>query len=193
MIRESLKDLPSGTLRESRAVARPPAASSPGPAQSKSRNIAPTDFTAMPSGAHLEIEAEGGICVPPMRAGADPDDPSTRYVWTPREEPPNFDQGGGPAKVGVAFNLPQTQAYNIWIRTIAPDSRSDSYVLALDGSVIERPWHTQVIPQSKEWRWTRIRNGKVIEAGPHVLEFRHRESGIKLDKVIITSDPDYVP
>ena len=191
MIRESLKEVPLRAGAEASTSAPPPAAPSPAPAPSGSVSL--TEFKTVPSGAHLEIEAESGICVPPMTVGADPGDPSTKYVWTPRQAPPNFDQGGGPAKAALAFHVPRTQAYSIWIRTIAPDSRSDSYILALDGSVMEQPWHTQVIPQSKDWRWTRIRNGRVIEAGSHVLEFRHRESGIKLDKVIITTDPDYEP
>lgn len=189
MIREGVTDAPPGPDRVSQALT--PGIAASGTPPSKSLSIA--EFGTVPSGTHLEIEAESGIGVPPVRVDVDPQNPPVKYAWTPNNVPPNYNTPGGPAAVGFAFHLLETGAYNIWIRTIAPDSHSDSYFLVMDGSVIERPWHTLVIPQSKEWRWIKIRDSRTIKAGNHVLEFRNRESGIKLDKMIITSDRSFVP
>lgn len=148
-----------------------------------------SNFKNIPSVLPLEIEAENGVCVKPMRVEADnTETPSIQFAWVPNEHHPNYDTPGGPGSVAMAFHIPESGKYNIWIRTIAPDSHSDSYFLSMDGQIIDRPWNIEPVPQSEDWQWNEIRHAMNIGAGNHVLEFRHRESGIKLDKIIITSD-----
>jgi hypothetical protein len=190
LIREAMPEEAPAPVRPPQTAPRA-ATTASGPRPSKSLTI--SEFQTIPSGTHLEIEAESGISVPPMRVDTDVRNPQVNYVWTPNDVPPSYDTPGGPAEVGFAFHVPETKAYNVWIRTIAPDSHSDSYYLTLDGVVIERPWYTLVVPQSNEWRWTRIVSAKSIDAGRHVLELRNRESGIKLDKLVITSDLNFAP
>ncbi len=187
IIRQAVADMPA----EGKPGSRPPTSARPAPVPG-ARTIPITMFGSIPSGRHLLIEAESGVCVPPMRLDGDSRN-NEKYAWVPSGHPANYEAPGGPATIGIAFHLPEPGSYNFWIRTVAPDSHSDSYFLSMDGSVIDSPWNTLAVAQSGEWRWNKIRSGKMMDAGNHVLEFRHREAGIKLDKIIITSDLNFTP
>lgn len=71
----------------------------------------------------------------------------------------------------------------IFASTIAPDTKSDSFFVQIDGGEAF-PWH---IPGSTVWRRTVVRqpaSGPLVldlEAGDHVFEFFHREDGVKLE------------
>jgi hypothetical protein len=191
IIRRAVTDKPPeapATPLATKAPAKPPATP-----RVPTRDLVSAGAQSVPSGRHLQIEAESGICFEPMRVRDDAGTPAERYVSVAREQSANYDVPGGPGAVALRFHIPRAGPHNIWIRTIAPDSHSDSYFLCLDGEVIERPWHTEAVPQSQAWQWNKVRQGKTLEAGNHVLEFRHRESGIKLDRVIITADLNYTP
>lgn len=183
LIRQAVTDAPETRIARPRPRPRRAPVAAP-------EAVPITAFKRIPSGKHLTLEAETGVCTAPVRVDADA---QARYAWAPRPVPANYETPGGPGKVSVAFHLPEPGGYDIWIRTIAPDAHSDSYYLSLDGAVIETPWNVLAIPQSREWRWNRIRAGRKMEAGNHVLEFRHREGGIKLDKILITADSNFAP
>jgi len=110
----------------------------------------------------------------------------------PREVPANYDVLGRPGAVALAFHL-HAGAYDPWVCTIAPDAHRDSFFLSLDGAIIERPWNTKMLPQSRDWRWHKLRTGRKFTAGDHVLEVRQRESGVQLDRIILTPDRNFRP
>jgi CubicO group peptidase (beta-lactamase class C family) len=186
LISSAVTDLP----QDRTLSARGPLRKRPAPAAAPPA-VPITKFKKVPSGKHLLMEAESGVCTPPMSVASESG--NVKYAWAPRSHPANYDTPGGPARLSLGFHLPEGGLYDIWIRTIAPGPHSDSYFLSLDGTIIDQPWHTLAIPQSTDWQWRKIRSGRMIEAGNHALEFRHRESGIKLDKVLITADRSFSP
>ncbi len=143
----------------------------------------------------ITIEAESGTLEAPMTASADPGAFSEGYVSSDADE-----QG----RVSWDFEIPSAAQYVVWCRVLAPDASHDSFYVSMDSGaedvydVAEGAW-------SGSWVWTRL-NGRGggspmtidprsfdLSLGTHRLTFRTRESGTKLDRLVITSDPEFVP
>ena len=104
----------------------------------------------------------------------------------------------------VYFNTPGR--YYIWIRAYSTNSEDDSVHVGLDGDWPESGmrWRTTV---DDEWAWQNKRryppeanrHGSlksfidVNETGHRVLQISMREDGAELDKIILTSDENYIP
>jgi hypothetical protein len=58
-----------------------------------------------------------------------------------------------------------------------------------NGGALLREWF---VPLSTAWKWNKIAE-VFVGAGAFNVEFRHREDGTQLDKVILTNDLNLVP
>jgi hypothetical protein len=76
----------------------------------------------------------------------------------------------------------------LWARTIAPNGGSDSFYVTSSGNLI-REW---TVPLSTAWQWNKLAE-VFVGAGALNIEFRQREDGTQLDKVILTNDLSLVP
>jgi len=87
--------------------------------------------------------------------------------------------------------------YYVWARARGTTSENDSLHVGLDG---------QALPSGKSieqifdyWTWTSTRNGgerayiDVPSAGEHVVDLWMREDGVTLDKLLLTTDPNFMP
>lgn len=105
----------------------------------------------------------------------------------------------------VQVTSSQDDEFHLWIRVIAPDSGQDSYFVSVDGGP-EEIFHVHGSPTpdisafSETWVWRKMLqtvNGEPrsfsLSAGSHSIRFRSRESGPKLDRIVLSSDPDFVP
>ena len=139
------------------------------------------------------LEAEIGSLNPPMEVAEDADTSSGQYIYVPEGNRNIYDpaQGGGYAE--YTFEVPVSGQYLIWGRIIARDTASDSFYISMDGAeYIE--WHTQV---SDIWIWDQVSNGSDqeplvfnLEKGQHTLTVKQRESGTKIDRILITNRED---
>ena len=84
----------------------------------------------------------------------------------------------------------------MWDRNTTKNVANDGCVKSVDDGSYAL-WDTK---QSDSWHWDpgSNRNGAdpniyYLEAGEHVLTIKQRESGTKIDKIVITNDPAYVP
>ena len=101
-------------------------------------------------------------------------------------------------RLRLSFTLPRAGSYRIWGRVIAPTSRDDSFWLRVDGGAW-RVWDG--IELGRAWHWTDVHttagSGETLSfnltAGPHTLDIAHREDGIRLDRLLITNVPTFVP
>jgi hypothetical protein len=103
-----------------------------------------------------------------------------------------------------SFQVPTSGNYYVWARVLAPNSDHDSfYAHANDGA---EDIFDDAPQTSPNWQWS-VLNGRggtgipeaidprivPLTAGPNTFTFRGREAGSKVDRILITEDPDFVP
>jgi hypothetical protein len=141
-----------------------------------------------------EFEAESGALTPPTAVLEDATASGGKYIASPTRW-----QGSASYKLTV----PETGEYIIWARTYGPSGNEDSYWVSVDGlgedvfDIAESGY--------AQWTWYRVKGREnrkdnpsgdrvfVLAKGDHTLTFRNREQNARLDKIIITSDPAFVP
>ncbi len=157
-------------------------------------SIAAVDSGATdPSGRLVLLEAENGQLSAPMTIFTGPSE-----SWV---DSSSYSQLGWAKST---FQIPATGDYHIWCRVLAPTSATDSFFVSMDDQP-EEVFHVYGTPtppeatRSGSWIWRRIH---VPDAGPrvhlldkaaHSLRFRVREPGTLLDRVVLSSDPAFVP
>ncbi len=127
-----------------------------------------------------DLEAEAGILTAPMQEAADPSASGGRYVVVPDGVGSNYMSPGGPAKVRFVYHAARPADYEIWARTIAPNGGSNSFYVVIDDGAAYT-WHT---PRTTDWQWHLVRTVS-LGAGGHDIDFRLREDGTRLDKIIV--------
>lgn len=142
-------------------------------------------------------EAESGKVTAPLRIKADAKASGGRFIQVAA----GSNSVAKPPSKGIAryvVQLARTSQYRLWGRTIAPTAKADSFWLRIDGGPW-RPWYG--IALSKAWRWSDVHatatGGQPVDlalaAGSHVIEIAYREEGARLDKLLLTNVPNFVP
>jgi len=134
------------------------------------------------------LEAEAGTLSAPMERRA-----TALETWV------ESTGATGAAAVSVAFNVPVAANYTIWCRVLAPNL-SDSYSVIIDGSA-EQTFlpNSGMATASSSWVWRRVKLGSAgtsqfaLSAGSHSLRLRTATLGLKLDRLVVSSNPDFVP
>ena len=100
----------------------------------------------------------------------------------------------------VRFDRPGT--HYVWVRGWGGDKegegRGDSLHVGLNGALVPETGELEGFPMSA-WHWSRdTRRGAVASlevpsAGVHALNVWMREDGLAVDKIVVTSDPAFVP
>ncbi|MFQ5822511.1 MAG: Ig-like domain-containing protein [bacterium] len=147
----------------------------------------------------IRVEAESGILTAPMQIAADPLASNGNYIWVP--------VGAGTNGVAeYSFDVPTDDTYVIWGRVIAPNGSEDSFFISMDGGpdvlwdVLQGLWQS-------DWTWDQVSDRGTgsslnpefdpklfqLTAGTHNLKIKQRDAGTKIDKIIITSDLNFVP
>jgi hypothetical protein len=114
------------------------------------------------------------------------------YAWVPPGTPNN-----NPTAAELRIDTEATGSVYIWVRTIAPDGNHDSFWMNVDGG----SWQIYYLTDSTTWNWSRFSSSPTTLSANtdfpgyngHTLYFAHRETGAKLDQVLITDDPSFVP
>lgn len=113
-----------------------------------------------------------------------------------RATPPADDATDGLAV--YMFDVPADAAYRFWARVITPSLDEDSFWLRIDeGAWIQ--WND--IAHGDAWLWVDVRPFEqrtdrysfALTAGAHTLRISYRELGARLDRLLLTTDPDFVP
>lgn len=146
-----------------------------------------------PSGRLVRFEAEQGQLGNPMAVFTGP---SESWVDTA-----SYSQLGWTRST---VEIPQSGDYHIWCRVKAPTASNDSFFVMMDEEP-EEVFHVYGTPTPPEgtrtsaWTWRRIHvtdSGPRVHAldqGAHTLRFRVREPGTLLDRVVLSSDPAFIP
>ena len=104
-----------------------------------------------------------------------------------------------------SFSIPVAGNYYVWCRVMAPDPQHDSFYARTNGGN-EDIYDDAQGTWSASWQWSVLngRNGTgipltldprivVLSAGTNTLTVRGREVTSKLDRILITSDPAFIP
>jgi hypothetical protein len=100
-------------------------------------------------------------------------------------------------QLSYTVNFTTTGVYTVWVRGYAPDGAGDSIYVGLDN---QAPVTATVLTgfAPRQWGWTNItQNGpatiEVTEPGLHTFYIWMREDGLRLDRILLTTDSSYNP
>ena len=90
----------------------------------------------------------------------------------------------------------QSGTYVLWGRVQAPTKKDNSFFVQMDDGS-DNLWE---IDTGKHWHWDQVNNRNrvdpakfILTKGVHSIHLKLREDGTKLDKLLLTSNLDYVP
>jgi hypothetical protein len=140
------------------------------------------------------LEAENGVLTSPAAVQGTGTD-----IYIDSTDYPTATNGS----TTMSFNADLAGNYHVWCRVKAPAASSDSFHVSMDGGA-EQVFHVYGVaeptePRSSSWIWKRIHmaggdpRDYSLAAGSHTLKFRVREQGTLLDRVVVSSDPDFTP
>jgi hypothetical protein len=141
----------------------------------------------------LQLEAEHGQLTQPMAVGADSTAAGGRYLWVPTGTGVNDSALGGAAT--YQFSVPVAGTYIVWGRVFSTSLSDNSFWVTID-STPPLKWDT---PPNAAWVWDGAHYGGgapyrfPLSAGMHTLRISHREARTKLDQLVITNDPQFMP
>lgn len=114
------------------------------------------------------------------------------------------------------FSVPVEDDYHVWCRVRGGTSSSDSILIALDGAATDETFHFYGAPdpltgsRSSNWMWKKILippptspaptastvllpRVYALNAGSHSFRFKAREQHAQIDRIVLSSDPNFVP
>jgi len=107
---------------------------------------------------------------------------------------PSTDYG----KVTSSLSVPSTATYRIWSRIMVPDTTNKSYLLEVDGGNCYNVGGGSI--SANTWTWVDYQSGTTsnkiqqsLSAGSHSLKLIGNAPGVKVDRVIATSDTGCTP
>jgi len=119
---------------------------------------------------------------------------------TPLGGGPGFDTGYGEnaPRLDYEINFEKTGTHYVWILAYGMDGNSDSCHAGMDGE--ETPLSNRMSGWSGNYSWDNDRYERdepsqidVTTPGLHVLNIYQREDGLTVDKIVLTTNPDYTP
>ena len=86
--------------------------------------------------------------------------------------------------------------YSVWVRSMAPDAGGDSLHVSLDGGAPSSG--ADLTGFTNEWDWSRVTPTSnatldLSTTGEHTLEAYMREDGLRVDRVLLITDTNYIP
>lgn len=151
----------------------------------------------------IRLEAERGVLRPPMAVREDLDALGARYIAVPDD-----DRGRG-AEAGegsatYSFQVDRPGEYVVWGRVMSDDDVGTVYV-SVDGGA-ETRWRIEEADgdEIEDWRWLLMGRANrraerivptryVLDGGRHLLRLRGRDDEARIDELLVTDDPWYVP
>lgn len=148
-----------------------------------------------PETVHLGLEAEAGVIAAPMTVVTDSKVAGRKFLQT---------STANSGSATYVIDIPKTDTYTIWCKVLGSSYASDSFFVSIDGK--EDVFDAAEGKQSPDFQWSQV-NGRggngaplaldprtfELTQGKHTIVIRGREVMAGLDRIIITSDADYVP
>jgi hypothetical protein len=98
------------------------------------------------------------------------------------------------------INFTTTGTYTVWLRGYAPNGAGDSVDLSFDnmmGETVNNQSLTGFAPRTWDWANQTLQHNavtvEVTEPGLYTLRLLQREDGLRLDRILLTTDNNYNP
>ncbi|MFQ5638044.1 MAG: Ig-like domain-containing protein [bacterium] len=151
-------------------------------------------------GGLVVVEAEVANVSGGMVAASDGNASQGKFIHVPDG------QGNGAGLGIIPFEISVTGTYYMWGRAIYPNAQSDAFKIKIDGGM-EYVWDIGQRNHQSAWEWDAVAhrgNGSptnpeidpvifTFAAGSHTLEVLEGKDGAKLDQILFTTNPDFVP
>ncbi len=117
----------------------------------------------------------------------------TGYVVAPSNTEGNETWADGGAELDYAINITNADTYRVYMRRyhLNPGGGNNSCVIGLDGSEIVE-FDNSPLTQNA-WVWTTHNAQVFLSAGSHTFHIRRKESGYRIDRIVITTDTSWSP
>jgi peptidoglycan/xylan/chitin deacetylase (PgdA/CDA1 family) len=162
-------------------------------------------FTAVTTGGPqtFSFEAESGAgLASPMVVVNEAAASGGKAIWNNSSSSNSAPPSNG--RVRFTFTVATAGAFKVWGRfLVGPATTSDDSLWArLDGAATWTQWndiHPRIGNAGYAWDAERDTPGgnalvtRSLAAGSHTLEVAYRENGLKIDRLVVTSDPAFVP
>lgn len=101
-------------------------------------------------------------------------------------------------RLDYTVNFVKTGRHYIWIRGYKVGGNDDSCHAGLGGQAISTCDRISSFPGTKKWVWTNKTNSSratfnVTKTGVNTLNIWMREDGMRIDKIVLTTNPKYKP
>ncbi len=115
----------------------------------------------------------------------------------PNDEPNPLPAGSGP-RLDYQVEFTQTGTHYVWIRALAYSVAGDSLYVSIDGGTSDLALLSNMSTDGQTWTWTNNAWGgaetiNVTSTGVHTINVWMRESGVVLDKIVLTTNSGYTP
>jgi len=130
------------------------------------------DFSGMKWAIYSDADATGGS-----------------YTMVPDNGNANAGDSSDAPRLDFTVNFAKTGEHFIWVRALTPGGTNDSCTPVYDGDVVTQ-WH---MGQSDDWTWKKCDTTFAASTGTRTFSIRMREDGTEIDKIVLTTDPDYDP
>jgi len=121
-----------------------------------------------------------------------------KYVWVPNGKGNVTDPLNPGGEAVYSFSVPTSGNYRIWARVVANNTGNNSFFVSMDyGAGVA--WHT-ALGAKNTWIWDQVTDKNdpnpvsfQLDAGTHTLVIKQMEDGTKLDSILITNQPGWIP
>jgi len=158
-----------------------------------SGGLATTQAAAAPlttqtnSFAYLRVEAESGPISAPAQNVSDAT--AFRGAYTRLASGTATGTASNPSGTwDYGVNLPSTGTWYFWYRLFGPNTSSNSWFERVDGGSFQSVATTQ----NNAWQWIEGRSYG-LTSGLHTLSLGGQEALARIDRMLITNDPSFVP
>ena len=135
------------------------------------------------------VEAEDGSLTYPMREIFRPSDCSANHGIARAIRDPMWRRASGTGRASWDVEIPRAGTFRLWVRMRSTISPCPELRLSVNGRLVDVGR-----PGSETWRWVRPSTGELdLAPGKHAIEAAMAAPGIELDKLLLTSDPMFVP
>jgi hypothetical protein len=110
-----------------------------------------------------------------------------------------IDRGSSP-RLDFRVNFVKTGTHYIWVRGYKTGGTDDSLNAGLDGQAVSSCNRISNFPTAGSWVWTSttMNSGaratfNISSTGVHTVNIWMREDGMRIDKIVLTTNPAYIP
>ena len=150
--------------------------------------------------AHVSVrlEAEEGELTSPMVSLNDTTASGGKCIWVANGKGNLTDPMKAGGQAVYTFDVPVAGNYRVWARVMANTTADNSFFVAMDYDPYVT-WNTALAGKNT-WAWDVVkdRNGSdastfPLSAGTHTLVIKQMEDGAKIDAIVITTQPAWIP